>query len=75
MRKEFCRKDGYLITYSDEDVCFEERETKDRVLLKNNGEIISSDFDYERNKFFINYLNQIYQGITTFRNLDAMENA
>ena len=55
--------------------CFEERETKDRVLLKNNGEIISSDFDYERNKFFINYLNQIYQGITTFRNLDAMENA
>lgn len=39
MRKEFCEKDGILITYTTDDVCFEELETADSILLKNNGEI------------------------------------
>ena len=75
MRREFCEKDGILITYTDSDVCFEDCNTAESILLKNNGEIIHSNFDEEKNAYFINYLKQIYQGITSFRNLDALESA
>lgn len=75
MRKEFCEKDGILITYTNSDVCFEDCKTAESILLKNNGEIIHSNFDEERNKFFIDYLKQIYPGITAFRNMDALETA
>ena len=75
MRREFCEKDGILITYTDSDVCFEDCNTAESILLKNNGEIIHSNFDENKNKYFINYLKQIYQGITSFRNLDALESA
>ena len=75
MRKEFCEKDGILITYTDTDVCFEDCKTAESILLKNNGEIIHSNFDDERNEYFQNYLKQIYPGITTFRNLDSLETA
>lgn len=75
MRREFCEKDGILITYTSNDVCFEEIETAESVLLKNNGEIIHSNFDEEKNKYFQNYMKQIYGAITAFRNMDALETA
>lgn len=75
MRKEFCEKDGILITYTSDDVCFENVKTADAILLKNNGEIIHSNFDDEKNSYFQEYLKSIYAGITSFRNLDALENA
>lgn len=75
MRREFCEKDGILITYTMNDVCFEEVKTAESILLKNNGEIIHSNFDSEKNKYFQNYLKEIYSGITSFRNLDALETA
>jgi len=74
-RKEFCEKDGILITYTDSDVCFENCKTAESILLKNNGEIIHSNFDDQKNKYFQTYLKQIYPGITTFRNLDSLETA
>ncbi|MBR0099656.1 MAG: hypothetical protein IJP90_08055 [Treponema sp.] len=74
-RKEFCEKDGILITYTDSDVCFEDCKTAESILLKNNGEIIHSNFDSQKNEYFQAYLKQIYPGITTFRNLDALETA
>lgn len=74
-RKEFCEKDGILITYTDSDVCFEDCKTAESILLKNNGEIIHSNFDAQKNEYFQTYLKQIYPGITTFRNLDALETA
>ena len=74
-RKEFCEKDGILITYTDSDVCFEDCKTAESILLKNNGEIIHSNFDDQKNEYFQTYLKQIYPGITTFRNLDALETA
>lgn len=74
-RKEFCEKDGILITYTDSDVCFEDCKTAESILLKNNGEIIHSNFDDQKNKYFQTYLKQIYPGITTFRNLDTLETA
>lgn len=75
MRREFCEKDGILITYTDTDVCFEDCKTAESILLKNNGEIIHSNFDDERNEYFRNYLKQIYPGITSFRTLDSLETA
>ncbi|HAC32473.1 MAG: hypothetical protein IKS30_03710 [Treponema sp.] len=75
MRKEFCEKDGILITYTDSDVCFEDCKTAESILLKNDGEIIHSNFDSEKNEYFKKYLKQIYPSITSFRNLDALETA
>ena len=74
-RKIFCEKDGILITYTDNDVCFEDSKTAEAILLTNRGEIIHSKFDVEKNEYFKNYLKQIYQSITVFRNLDALESA
>lgn len=74
-RKEFCEKDGILITYTEKDVCFEEIKTAESILLSNNGDIIHSNFDDEKNEYFKKYLKQIYSAITTFRNLDALESA
>lgn len=59
-RKEFCEKDGILITYTDSDVCFEDCKTAESILLKNNGEIIHSNFDFQKNEYFQTYLKQIY---------------
>lgn len=75
MRKEFCQKDGIRITYTDNDVCFEDMQTAESVLLKNDGEVIHSNFDEEKNKKYQDYLKQIYPAITTFRNLDSLESA
>ena len=75
MRKEFCEKDGVLITYTDKDICFEELKSAESILLDNNGNIIHSNFDEEKNEYYKDYLKQIYSGITSFRNLDALETA
>ena len=75
MRREFCEKDGILITYTEKDVCFEDCKTAEAILLKNNGEIIHSNFDDEKNEYFKKYLKQIYPAITTYRSLDSLETA
>lgn len=74
-RKEFCEKDGILITYTDADVCFEDCKTAESVLISNDGTIIHSNFDAEKNEFFKEYLKKIYSAITTFRSLDSLETA
>ena len=75
MRKEFCEKDEIYISYTNDDVCFEDITTAESILLKNNGEIIHSNFDEEKNQFFQNYLKQIYPAIIAYRNLDEVETA
>ncbi len=75
MRKEFCEKDGIRITYTDNDVCFENMQTAESVLLKNDGEIVHSNFDEKENKHYQEYLKQIYSAITTYRTLDSVESA
>ncbi len=75
MRKEFCEKDGILITYTNDNVCFEDVKTAESVLLSNDGKILYSNFDDEKNQFYIDYLKQICQAITTYRTLDLVESA
>lgn len=67
MRKEFCEKDGILITYTNDNVCFEDTKTAESILLSN--------FDDKKNQFYIEYLKQIYPAITTYRTLDSVETA
>ena len=55
MRREFCEKDGILITYTTNDVCFEEIETAESVLLKNNGEF----YMVHRPERLVDILNEI----------------
>jgi len=74
-RREFCEKDGILITYTDTDVCFEDCKTAEAVLFTNDGTIIHSNFPEQKNDYFKSYLRQIYLSITGFRNLDALESA
>ncbi len=73
MRKEFCEKDGILITYTDDDVCFEDVNTAESILLSNDGKILHSNYDSKKNQFYIAYLKQIYPAITTYRTLDSVE--
>ena len=72
MRKEFCEKDGILITYTENDVCFENCKSAEAVLLQNDGTIIHSNFEDERNVYFQDYLKKIYPVLTTFRSLDSL---
>jgi len=74
-RKEFCEKDGIYISYTNNDVCFEDLTTAESILLSNNGEIIHSNFDDTKNEYFKNYLKQIYPAIISFRNFDEVETA
>ena len=73
MRNEFCEKDGILITYTESDVCFEDCKTAESVLIANDGTILHSNFDNEKNEFFKEYLKKIYPVITSFRSLDSLE--
>ena len=71
MRKEFCEKDGILITYTENDVCFEDCKSAEAVLLKNDESIVHSNFGDERNVYFQEYLKKIYPEINALRNLDG----
>lgn len=74
MRKEFCEKGGILITYTDNDVSFENCKTAEAILINNDGSIKHSNFDEEKNKYYLEYFNKIHKAIVTFRNIDGMEN-
>ena len=73
MRNEFCEKDGILITYTESDVCFEDCKTAESVLIANDGTILHSNFNNEKNEFFKEYLKKIYPVITSFTSLDSLE--
>ena len=75
MRKEFCEKDNILITYTENEVCFEDCKTAESVLLANDGTVIHSNFNDEKNEYFKEYLKRIYPTITSFRSLDSLETA
>ena len=74
-RKELCEKDGILITYNDENVCFEDLNTAESILIKNDGTILDNNFDAQKTDSFMLYFKQIYPAVTTWRSLDTMETA
>lgn len=75
MRKEYCEKDGILITYTDQDVAFEDVKTAEAIIFSNDGSIKHNDFflDEEKTKRFQTIFARIYKSIMLFRSLDTME--
>lgn len=70
MRKEFCEKDGIRITYMDENVCFEDMETAESILIANNEKILFNNFGKEKTEYFLAYFRKIYHAIEQLRELD-----
>ena len=77
MRNEYCEKNGIIITYTDKDVAFEDRETAMSILISNTGSIIHNNFsdDPEKTRYFLEDFNRLYQTICYFRSLDQMGDA
>lgn len=75
MRREYCEKNGVLITYSDDDISFEEIDTAMSILISNNGEILHNNFDDDKDKtnFFIEEFKKIYLTVSYLRTLDNLE--
>ena len=77
MRHEYCEKNGIIITYSDHDVSFEERDTAMSILISNDGTILHSNFkdNPEKTQYFLDDFCRIYPTICYFRSLEQMEDA
>ena len=77
MRHEYCEKNGIIITYSDSDVAFEERETAMAILISNDGLILHNNFadDPEKTQRFLEDFYKIYPTVCYFRSLDQMGDA
>ena len=77
MRHEYCEKNGILITYSDQDVAFEEMETAKAILISNDGRILHNNFldDKEKTHYFLEDFQRIYPTICYFRSLEQMGDA
>ena len=77
MRHEYCEKNGIIITYSDTDVAFEERETAMAILISNDGTILHNNFagDAEKTERFLEEFHRIYATVCYFRSLDQMGDA
>ena len=77
MRNEYCEKNGIIITYTDKDVAFEDRESAMSILISNTGSIIHNNFsdDPEKTRYFLEDFNRLYPTICYFRSLDQMGDA
>ena len=77
MRREYCEKNGIMITYTDNDVAFEERESAKSILISNDGTILHSNFreEPEKEQYFIADFHRIYSTVCYFRSLEQMGDA
>lgn len=77
MRKELCEKDGYDITYRDDNVMIEDMRTAEAILFDNDGKVIFNNFSADRDKTerLTALFRMFYPGIVKFREFDAEEAA
>ena len=77
MRHEYCEKMGIMITYSDDDVAFEETETAMSILIANDRRIIHKNFasDPQKTEYFLEDFHRIYPNVCLFRTMDQMGDA
>ncbi len=75
MRREFYEKNGILVTYTDDDVAFEDLDTAESILIANDGSIIHNNFedDPKRTEYFVKEFEHIYQTVSIFRSLDSID--
>lgn len=74
MRQEYCEVNGVLITYSDQNVAFEERDTAMSILIANDGTILHNNFadQPEKTQKFLDMFHTIYPTVCYFRSLDQI---
>lgn len=72
-RREYCEKDGFYITYTDRDVCFEKISTAEALLIDNSGTPLINDFDAETTAFLMEWYRRIYKTVVSFRTFDRLE--
>lgn len=75
MRRDYCEKDGFSITYTDTDVCFEKITTAEALVISNDGKLLINNFDEETTEQLLCWYNKIYKTIVSFRTLDRIEEA
>lgn len=75
MRRDYCEKDGYSVTYTDADVCFENTETAQALVVSNDGELLINNFDAQTTASLMAWYERIYKTIVSFRTLDRMGDA
>lgn len=75
MRRDYCEKDGFSITYTDDDVCFEKMDSAEALVIANDGELLINNFDEKTLSHLIDWYHQIYKTIVMFRSYDRMEDA
>lgn len=73
MRHEYYVKDGYSVTYSDKNVCFENTETAEAICIENDGSISINNFDKKTTEFLMAWYRKIYPTVVTFRTWDMLE--
>lgn len=74
MRTEFCVKDGIRITYTADNVCFEDIATAESILIDNSGEVVFNNFsdDGDKTQWYIEYYKRIYPSIVLLRSFDSV---
>ncbi len=70
MRHDYCEKDGIYIKCTDNDVCFEDVNTAETVLVLNDGMLAINNFDKKRTETIMKIYWKIYKTIVYFRTLD-----
>lgn len=77
MRHEYCEKNGIMITFSDDDVAFEDLESAKSIFISNDGVIIHNNYfdDPEKTKFCLEDFRRIYPTICYFRSLEQCNGA
>ena len=73
MRRDYCEKDHIKVTYTDDDVCFENVETAEALVVGNDGSILINNFDQETTARLLDWYQHIYGTIVRFRSLDRLE--
>lgn len=71
-RIEYWTKDGIYVSYTDNDIAFEELATVSGILIKNDGTIVFNNFDAEKTKYFIEYFNRIFPTVVRLRTMERM---
>ncbi len=74
-RRDYCEKDGISITYTDNDVCFEDVNTAEALLILNDGSIPINNFSKEKTASLLDIYKKIYATILYFRSIDRLEAA
>lgn len=68
-RKEYYTKDRVYVSYTDNDVCFEELDTADSILIRNDGVVLHSNFDKKKSEYFLAWFKNIYPTVVLVRSL------